>query len=90
MRRNDMDICHDILKVAETGAKKTRIVYQANLNFKIVKKYLELLMSRNFIELKDRHYLTTDSGHYWMTNYNQLVSPMKGVLSESEAEAPQM
>ena len=29
MRRNDMDICHDILKVAETGAKKTRIVYQA-------------------------------------------------------------
>ena len=80
-----MDICHDILKVAESGARKTRLVYQANLNFRIVKKYLELLMEKGFIELKDGHYLTTDRGHYWMMNYHQLMSPMRGLT-----EAPQM
>ena len=37
MRRNDLDICADILKVSKAGAKKTHIVYRANLNFKIVK-----------------------------------------------------
>jgi len=45
LRRNDLDICADILKVAKTGAKKTQIVYQANLNFKIVKKYLQRLIA---------------------------------------------
>jgi predicted transcriptional regulator len=41
MRRNDLEICADILRVARRGAKKTQIVYEANLNFKIVKKYPE-------------------------------------------------
>lgn len=87
-RRNSMDICHDILKVAESGARKTRLVYGANLNFNIVKKYLELLLEKGFIELKDEHYFTTDRGHYWMMNYNQLVLPMRDI--RPQAETPQL
>lgn len=87
-RRSGMDICHDILKVAEQGAKKTRLVYQANLNFRIVKKYLNLLLERGLIEHKNGHYFTTDEGSYWMTNYSNVVAPMKDIMSQ--LEAPQM
>ncbi len=44
MRRNDLDICADILTAARAGAKKTHIVYGANLNFKLVRKYLRRLI----------------------------------------------
>ena len=43
MKRNNLDICADILRVSRGGAKKTHIVYRANLNFKIVKGYLTRL-----------------------------------------------
>ena len=91
MRRNDMDICFDILKVAEAGARKTAIVYGANLNFKMVKKYLESLLELGLIEYREdvKRYFTTDKGSYWSTSYGQIVSPMRAT-PEDEAEAPQM
>ena len=39
-KRSSYEISADILKVALRGAKKSHIVYQANLNFSIVKGYL--------------------------------------------------
>lgn len=39
--RTRHEVAADILKVAQKGAIKTRIVYGANLNFGIIKKYLE-------------------------------------------------
>ncbi len=85
-----MDICCDILKVAESGARKTRLVYGANLNFRIVNKYLEALIEAGHIEYNEdlKIYFTTDKGSYWMTNYSQIVSPLKEVLSQPEV--PQM
>ena len=89
-RRNGLDICHDILKVAEAGTRKTRIVYGANLNFNIVKKYLKALLEAGHIEYNEdtRLYFTTDKGSYWMMNYNNIVATLKGVLSQPET--PQM
>uniref|UniRef100_A0A6M3LXS4 Putative DNA binding, helix-turn-helix domain containing protein n=1 Tax=viral metagenome TaxID=1070528 RepID=A0A6M3LXS4_9ZZZZ len=92
-RRSGMDICCDILTVAESGARKTRLVYQANLNFKIVNKYLETLIEAGFLEYREdvKTYFTTDQGSYWMTNYGAIVTPMKAMMEpESEAEAPQL
>ena len=43
MRRNDLDICADILNVTKNGAKKTQMVYKANLNFNIIKRYIKRL-----------------------------------------------
>jgi predicted transcriptional regulator len=36
-RRSNIEISADILKVALHGAKKSHIVYRANLNFEVVK-----------------------------------------------------
>lgn len=81
MRRNDLDICADILKVAQTGAKKTQIVYQANLNFKIVKKYLSRRIEKGFLDPANdrRYYTTTSRGVDFIDRYGALVTPLKGM-----------
>ncbi len=79
MRRNDLDICADILQVAKTGAKKTQIVYQANLNFKIVKRYLNRLISTGMLSTVEerRLYTTTNRGIEFLEQYRKLVIPLK-------------
>ena len=79
MRRNDLDICADILQVAKAGAKKTQIVYQANLNFKIVKKYLTRLIETGMLDTVEdkRLYTTTNRGMDFLEQYNELIVPIK-------------
>lgn len=72
-RRNDLDICYDILRVAQGGAKKTRIVYLANLNFKIVKGYLERLIGSELLRQEGRIYYATPEGVTYLTKFENLV-----------------
>jgi predicted transcriptional regulator len=64
-RRDKMKIIEDILKIAEDpmGAKKTHLVYGANLNFKRLQKYLNLLIEKELLERREdpevRFYLST-------------------------------
>jgi predicted transcriptional regulator len=44
------------------GAKKTQIVFGANLNFKITHKYLEMLNEKELIRHEDGLFITTDKG----------------------------
>ena len=48
-RRNNLEIVAEILKIAKKGAKKTRIVYGANMNFKMLDEYLEKLTKAGLI-----------------------------------------
>lgn len=74
MRRNEHDIMADMLVLAKAGVRKTRLVYGANLNFNIVKKYLRLLTDRNMIHEVDGIYFTTPRGETYLTNYRQLLT----------------
>jgi len=73
MRRNDLDICADLLKVAMDGAKKTQLVYRANLNFKIVKKYIERLSENGLLVYVNRSYFTTERGSKFVNRYHEFV-----------------
>ncbi|KON29659.1 hypothetical protein AC482_05960 [miscellaneous Crenarchaeota group-15 archaeon DG-45] len=75
MRRNDLDICADILQVALSGAKKTHIVYKANLNFNIAKKYLRSLIDKGHLQPVDGgYYITTTKGVRFLEQYRELVA----------------
>ena len=43
-KRSKHTIISQILGICRDGASKTRIVYQANLNFRTVNPYIELLI----------------------------------------------
>ena len=74
MRRNDIDICADILKIARVGAKKTHLVYKANLNFEIVKKYLSRLSENRLISSENGHYITTEEGVKFLDTYQEFAN----------------
>ncbi len=65
-RRNKLEILGNILDICkERGSSKTRIVYQANLNFRTVKPYLDLLIQKDLIKVKPGKkilYETTERG----------------------------
>jgi len=73
-RRNNLDICADILRVARLGAKKTRIVYRANLNFKILKNYLQMLGDNGLMKHEDGFFITTSKGAQFLEQYSGLIS----------------
>jgi predicted transcriptional regulator len=66
LRRSRMDIVVDVLTVALDGVLKTRIMYEANLSYKLLQRYLALLQKENLIEAVRREgvtiYVTTEKG----------------------------
>ena len=75
MRRNNLDICADLLNVAKEGARKTQMVYKANLNFKIIKKYINRLSEYGFLESERGQYFTTDKGNRFLVQYREFTEP---------------
>lgn len=61
-RRSKTAISVEILRAALEGAKKTHIVYGANINFEVANRYLSLLKEKGLIEQKGNIYVTTEKG----------------------------
>jgi len=72
MRRNNLDICADILRVSKGGTKKTHIVYKANLNFNIVKGYLGNLLENELLEQNGDRFFQTEKGAKFIEQYEAL------------------
>jgi len=65
----------EILRIARKGARKTRIVYGANINFKLLEQYLSELESANLIVNHiERGGLieTTERGNQYLNYYEGL------------------
>jgi predicted transcriptional regulator len=69
-------IISKILDICREGAHKTKIVYQANLNFRTVNPYLELLIKNGMINAQEERnlvvYETTIRGLALLDNYKQI------------------
>jgi predicted transcriptional regulator len=65
MKRSKQEIFSKILEICLNGASKTKIVYQANLNFRTVNPYLDILIKNNLLEASNENhilYKTTKEG----------------------------
>ena len=72
-RRNSLEITAEILQIAKDGARKTRIVYGANLNFRLLQQYLEELENQGLIKNRDEKNLikTTQKGIQFLKHYKE-------------------
>ena len=88
--RHSLDIARDILLVASVRARKTRIMYQANLSFVQVKKYLHNLLEKNLLRHDgDSCYLITKKGQEFLKLYDKYVEQSKKLrdsLDQNEKE----
>jgi predicted transcriptional regulator len=78
MKRNKHQIISEILKICRNGANKTRIVYQANLNFRTANPYLKVLIENNLINLDQGKYQTTQEGMNLLERINQVTEKLYG------------
>ena len=93
-KRAYLEIAHDILLVARLGAKPTALVYGANLNFNIIKKYLREMMEAGLIIMKEtgprsRLYYTTERGLDFCESLMKTRSLYKKAIDWSIFEIPQ-
>lgn len=74
-RRSNLEIVAEILRISKKGVKKTRIVYGANLNFKMLREYLEKLEKAGLIKhLPENGGLikTTEKGNDYLQQFKGL------------------
>ena len=79
MKRSKHVILSQILDICKEGACKTKIVYQANLNFRTVNPYIDLLIKNNLLEVKQGEpilYETTDRGMHLLDDFKQINSQL--------------
>lgn len=74
-RRSRTEITAEILRIAKGGARKTRIVYGANINFRLLDEYLKRLEKAGLIIIesgKVNMIKTTDKGIEYLRRYENL------------------
>jgi predicted transcriptional regulator len=79
MKRSRDMIISQILDICIDGASKTKIVYQANLNFRTINPYLDLLTKNGLINVKKEQtiiYKTTPRGLNLLDNFRQIQNEL--------------
>jgi len=83
--RSKLQIIADILTVVRNGgARKTRIMYQANLSYKLLNQYLDYVMEIDLISISsddNGQYVITPKGFDFLEKYKK-YSQRKGELEE--------
>ncbi len=77
-RRSNIEIIAEMLKVGENGAGKTKIMYNANLSYTQIQKYLGFLVSQGFIDKMQLGnpsvtYQVTENGLKLLASINNLM-----------------
>lgn len=75
-KRSRYEIFVAILEVTKGGANVTKIVYGANINFKMAQDYLKYLVDNEFVVLTSKNgkntHTTTDKGRDFLKKYGEL------------------
>ena|GEM_PF-396071 len=84
-RRDSDEIAYAILKAAQGGQKKTRIMYQSSLNLKQLNQYIEELVLNELLgyQPEGRYYQTTERGRAFARMFEN-YKETRDLLSEQE------
>jgi predicted transcriptional regulator len=71
--RGRLDIIADVLRVVSGNAKKTQIMYQANLSYRVLQKYLAEVTGASLISFEDKRrcYILTVKGREFLDAYQE-------------------
>jgi len=79
--RGRVDIIADILNVASRNAKKTQIMYQANLSYRVMQRYLAEITGAQLVSFEnEKHrYSLTEKGRSFLEAYEKYSKTNKHV-----------
>jgi len=89
--RHKVEIVADILEICRNDTRKTNIMYQANLSFELLMKYLRLLQQANLIKVGGggSFYSATDKGleflkeYYELRHHSRMVNEKRKIVESS-------
>ena len=81
LQRGRWDIMASVLRVAKSPKSRTHIMYGANLSFRQLKRYMELLLDKGLLCVSAEEtsskaknmYVITDIGLSFLENYRRLA-----------------
>jgi predicted transcriptional regulator len=83
-RRSNIQIIRDMLRIGENGAGKTKLMYNANMSYAQIQKYLKFLISQGLI---DKVHVGNPSVTYQITGKGQsLIKSIDAVLEILEMD----
>ena len=86
--RRRLDIVREMLSIASVRVRKTRIMYQANLNYNTLEKYLTGLLESDLVECDgDSCYLTTSKGELFLQMYDDYLERCRHIREEIDETA---
>lgn len=82
-RRSEVQILTDILNIALNGVKVTRLMYQSNLSYATLQKYLSATQKRGLIKKINNsngsaEYFTTDRGKLLLDKLKEVAYALRG------------
>jgi predicted transcriptional regulator len=79
--RSRLAIIADILQVASQNAKKTQIMYQANLSYKVLQRYLRDITAASLIDFEtaEQCYVLTSKGRDFLEAYKDYAKTNKSI-----------
>ncbi len=86
--RRRIEIVADILDVARAGgggAKKTKIMYAANLSFRLLQKYLGETVEVGLMRFNNAGYEVTDKGRMFLERFGQFSSKYSRIEKDLDA-----
>jgi predicted transcriptional regulator len=81
--RDRLQIIADILSVVRDGAKKTHVMYQANLSFTLLKRYLTEVLEAGLVRCDDEDcYRLTGRGQAFLDRFGEYSKRCERVEEE--------
>ncbi|MEM1557855.1 MAG: winged helix-turn-helix domain-containing protein [Candidatus Bathyarchaeia archaeon] len=83
--RRSFDIIAGIVRAVAKGAtRKTRIMYDANLSYRLLDKYLKRTIELGFIRFNNNYYEVTDKGRMFLDMYVKFSNKYSNLQREVE------
>jgi predicted transcriptional regulator len=83
-KRTKYDLLADLLRSAKGGARKTNLMFRANLSFVLLNKYLSFLVENGFLESKDGLFFPTKAGLRYLHRYARYTRAKDNMLRSQE------
>ena len=82
--RDRLQIIADILNIADARARKTRIMYQANLSYKLLLRYLDEVVDAGLVRSEDDDcYVLTTKGKEFLGRHEEYARRCKKLEKQS-------
>ena len=83
--RSRLEIIADILKAAGNGAKKTRIMYFANLSYSLLEKYLAAVIKAKMLTSNGDKYEIAEKGRVFLERFERYSKKLSRINKELKA-----